>query len=366
MNNKEFIEKLKFADGKNTIYMWGTFGVVLTNAIIDGKARQYPSWYTPARVAKFKSLVGKGYFGFDCIGLMKGILWGWNGNLNSTYGGAKYASNGMPDTNANGYIRTCKEVSTNFSSIEPGEAVWMPGHIGVYIGNGEVIEASPAWANGVQKTKLSARRWEKHGKMPQIEYLKEEVKPIAILNTTANLNLRKGPSTSYTVLTVIPKGADVQVYSKANGWARASYKNITGYCSLSYLKEEMKNGMVIASVLNVRSGAGTSYRVKDQFKYGFVVDILDKVDNWYKIRYGTTVAYVSANYIQLTDADPTPISMKIQGKVVRCTALNIRRSPGGTRVGVYKAGDTVNIIEKTGGWYKTDKGYCSAYYIDLL
>ena len=29
-------------------------------------------------------------FGFDCVCLIKGILWGWNGNLNHVYGGATF------------------------------------------------------------------------------------------------------------------------------------------------------------------------------------------------------------------------------------------------------------------------------------
>lgn len=32
-------------------------------------------------------------FGFDCVCLIKGLLWGWNGNASKTYGGAGYAIN---------------------------------------------------------------------------------------------------------------------------------------------------------------------------------------------------------------------------------------------------------------------------------
>ena len=46
----------------------------------------------------------------------------------------------------------------------------MPGHCGVYIGGGQVVEATPKWNNGVQITALAARKWQKHGKLPYVVY----------------------------------------------------------------------------------------------------------------------------------------------------------------------------------------------------
>ena len=118
-------------------------------------------------------------FGFDCVNLIKGLLWGWSGDTGKTYGGAKYASNGVPDTNADGMIQLCKEVSTDFSKIEVGEAVWLKGHIGVYIGDGLAVESTPAWKNCVQVTAVhnigkksgyKGRKWTKHGKLPFVSY----------------------------------------------------------------------------------------------------------------------------------------------------------------------------------------------------
>ena len=49
-------------------------------------------------------------------------------------------------------ITKCTGVSTNFAGILPGEAVWLSGHIGVYVGGGKVIECTPAFKNCVQVT----------------------------------------------------------------------------------------------------------------------------------------------------------------------------------------------------------------------
>ena len=51
----------------------------------------------------------------------------------------------------------------------PGLAVWHDGHIGVYIGNGEVVEAMGT-RYGVVKTKLEGARWTHWLKIPYISY----------------------------------------------------------------------------------------------------------------------------------------------------------------------------------------------------
>lgn len=180
MKASTFIEKLKnIVTNYKTKYAWGCFGCPLTEAIVNSKAKQYPNQYSPAKRNELITAGKSGAFGFDCVNLIKGIAWGWNGDKTKTWGGANYASNGVPDINADQMITKCSGVSTNFSNIVPGEAVWLPGHIGVYVGDGVVIEATPKWNNGVQKSALEnigkvaglpSRRWSKHGKLPFILY----------------------------------------------------------------------------------------------------------------------------------------------------------------------------------------------------
>ena len=177
MNNLEFVEKLKgIANNYETLYVMGCFGAPMDAA----NKKRYTSNHSYNKTATRTKMIQQASndtFGFDCVGLIKGVLWGWTGNVKGTYGGAKYASNGVPDINADTMIKRCANVSTNFSNIEIGEAVWKTGHIGVYIGNGLVIESSPKWGNGVQITACNAnkvgynrRDWTKHGKLPYISY----------------------------------------------------------------------------------------------------------------------------------------------------------------------------------------------------
>jgi hypothetical protein len=186
MNNKEFVEKLKkVATDYKTLYVMGCLGSPLKGENIKRYCNNYAYNRQNKRTAMIKAAGNQNppVYGFDCVCLIKAILWGWDGDPNHTYGGASYATNGVPDIGADKMITKCSDLSTNFSNIEIGEAVWTNGHIGIYIGDGLAVECTPSWDNDVQitacncsKTGYNRRDWKKHGKLPYIEYAKEEVK----------------------------------------------------------------------------------------------------------------------------------------------------------------------------------------------
>ena len=118
----------------------------------------------------------------DCVCMIKGIVWGFNFNKSAAHGGAVINESICPDVNANGLINICKNVSTNFNNIEYGEVVHMSGHVGIYIGNGQVVE-STAWFGKTiisnigkdgKRTKdgKNGGYWQNHGKLPCIDYSK--------------------------------------------------------------------------------------------------------------------------------------------------------------------------------------------------
>ena len=81
-------------------------------------------------------------------------------------------------------IKQCVDVSEDFSAVEPGELVWLPGHCGIYIGDGLAAESTFEPESGVQlqcvlpmgvKTGMPATGWVKHGKLPWISYEETEV-----------------------------------------------------------------------------------------------------------------------------------------------------------------------------------------------
>lgn len=135
--------------------------------------------------------------------------------------------------------------------------------------------------------------------------------------TADSLRLRSEANTGSATMTKAPKGATVTVEEDVgNGWYKVTYGNQTGYMSGDWLtvsladgtvlpasegtEPEQKRGLITASSLNIRSGAGTSYKKEGSLKAGDVVDIVADLGNgWYQIDSG----YISAEYVTLVDAD---------------------------------------------------------------
>ena len=184
MTNKELTAKLiNVAKNYKTLYVMGCFGAPMTASNKKRYTQNHSYNRQPERTAMINA-ASADTFGFDCVCLIKGLLWGWNGNKNAVYGGATYTSNGVPDIGADQMIKVCKNVTTDFSKIEVGEAVWLEGHIGVYVGDGLAVECTPRWANKVQLTACNRnvsgynrRNWTKHGKLPYVEYVADATTP---------------------------------------------------------------------------------------------------------------------------------------------------------------------------------------------
>ena len=174
-----------------SLYVLGGIGAPLKAAYKSRYCNNLPFNRKPERTKKIKD-ASEDTFGFDCVGLIKGLLWGWEGDINAVYGGAVYASRGVPDIGADGMIGICREVSGDFSNIQAGEAVWLPGHIGIYIGNGWAVECTHRWGDGVQVTAVHnlrskedgvpGRVWQKHGMLPYIAYAQQaDASPVAFI-----------------------------------------------------------------------------------------------------------------------------------------------------------------------------------------
>lgn len=180
MKSTDFVSIAKdIATKYKTLYIMGCFGSPMNNTNKNRYCNNHSYNRQAIRSNKIRS-VSADTFGFDCVCLIKGILWGWKGNTGATYGGAVYNSNGVPDKNADQIMGYCSGVSTDFRNIVPGELVHMSGHVGIYIGDGLAVECTPIWKDGVQitavgnigrKTGYNTRTWVNHGKLNFIDYV---------------------------------------------------------------------------------------------------------------------------------------------------------------------------------------------------
>lgn len=161
--NKGLVEYAKSQIGLP--YWYATYGQIASESLYNAKKAKYPGYY---KATDFQSQYGKKVH--DCSGLIEGYLMS-----ESTTAAPKYIK--AYDYSANGLRAACKEKG-NIDTIPeiPGICVFFDGHVGIYIGNGEVIEAR-GHAYGVVKTKLKDRPWKWWGKHPNITYLVDESEP---------------------------------------------------------------------------------------------------------------------------------------------------------------------------------------------
>lgn len=143
-------ELIEFCKGKlGTPYVFGMKGEILTEALLQQLAAENPKVYTPQYITKARSFMGKHCT--DCSGL---ITW-CTGILRGSANYKETAREVRP-------IRTLDESMT-------GWALWKPGHIGVYIGNGKCIEAKGI-NYGTVETRAQDTPWVSVLKLKDIDY----------------------------------------------------------------------------------------------------------------------------------------------------------------------------------------------------
>ena len=130
------------------------------------------------------------------------------------------------------------------------------------------------------------------------------------VNTTAGLNVRTGPSTSYAKIATLSYGQSVNVLSTSNGWSKINYSGSTGYVSSQYLQSTKPSSssssetsqtvkyVNTTSGLNMRTGPATSYAKITTIAYGQSVNVLSTSNGWSKINYSGSTGYVSSQYLQ--------------------------------------------------------------------
>ncbi len=166
-NNLDLVKWAVHANESKWGYVYGTYGGVLDETLLGGKISQYPN-----EVGAYEDFIRQHWLGgrtADCVGLIKGYSW-----YNTETAHMEIGSNGMPDIAANAMFENASEKGTIDTIPEiSGLAVWHDGHIGIYIGNDEVIQAANTNV-GVIRTPIAQSGWTHWLKIPYISYNESE------------------------------------------------------------------------------------------------------------------------------------------------------------------------------------------------
>lgn len=135
---------------------------------------------------------------------------------------------------------------------------------------------------------------------------------------SGKLNVRKSASTGSTVLASLPKDSYITLISLSGNWYYVEYADGKyGYCHKDYIKLDSGKTATVSTnstSLNVRSGGGTNYAIKDTIPKGEIVIILSTSNGWSKILYnGTKTGFVSSEYLSTSTSsiNYSNISLKV-------------------------------------------------------
>lgn len=323
MKAAELVEiALEIAES-DTAYAKGCWGQELTQKLLDAKRTQstnMKTWYNAkskvepelTNYQRLSGLIGTGGRAYDCVCLIKGI--GWGGRANTT---GTYASNGVADVTADTLYKNTIDQTTPDKAI-PGMVLHASNHVGIYIGDGKVVEAAPSIGK-VGVTEISYQHWTGAGKLPWVDY-----------DNCAGATAGSSASTSSAALAAgdrvtICKGAkyggaakgkvvpakytdgDVFTVSKIqtnNGVLEALLRELTSWVPVSSLAlvevaaeppVAEKRTVGGCSYLNVRSGPGMSYRIVKVLKAGTMVEVYETSGGWSRIG---TDQWVSGTYLR--------------------------------------------------------------------
>ena len=196
--------------------------------------------------------------------------------------------------------------------------------------------------------------------------------------TSETLNVRSGAGSNFEVLYMVKKNDKVTVTDTSNGWYKVkNSEDKEGWVSSKYVSISESSETVSRSSsydqkevntngLNMRSGAGTSYRVITTLNKGTKVDVISESNGWSKIKYDGRLGYVYSTYLD----NIKPSYTNTTTKIVNTDSLNVRSGPStsNTIVGKLSKGTKVSVISESNGWskilYNNKECYVSSRYLN--
>ena len=183
------------------------------------------------------------------------------------------------------------------ASTESASLAVIPGNttVGIIAQSGNFYKVSYNGAVGyVQKTYLGNIKQSTGGgsSSTQTELEKGRV-------TASSLNVRASASSSGTLLDRLEYGTIVEIVAKRGDFYQIKYGGGAGYVSAGYV-EIVSDGSIkeTTASVNFRSGPGTSYESLGTLPAGTLVEVLAESGSWAQVRYGSQTGYVSTSYLQ--------------------------------------------------------------------
>lgn len=215
----------------------------------------------------------------------------------------------------------------------------------------------------------------------------EELNFPSNMTVSQKVEIRKGATESYPVVSSIPTGQKVIVIDKVTNsfgetWYRVDLGNVKGWGPADHFTTASSSGIqagkeavVNSDNVNVRKGATTSYEAIAKLSKGQIVKVIDSFTNknnelWYQIQTGTIKGWVNQEFLS-PKPEVNPAPPQATEKTVQADKTAVRRGAADT----YKAvtylvkGQKVRIIDTFKNsmgetWYRVDLGAVQGWVIE--
>ena len=211
-------------------------------------------------------------------------------------------------------------------------------------------------------------------------YLGEEgdANTIAYVRTnTRGLNLRNAPNGD--ILGSYPRGTQVTVLSADGAWSKVRVDGRTGDMSSQWLSSSKPGtqgpaiGTAVVSnprdtqVLFLRSEPSVASQSLGYYYNGKQVKLLEKLDGWYKVSVDGKTGYMMAKFLTVSSGITAGTAKVINPNGNSYVNFRSGASLSSAVLKTVPVGTTINVIEKTTDWTKTEidgvTGYISTWFL---
>jgi len=205
----------------------------------------------------------------------------------------------------------------------------------------------------------------------------------------SGINVREAASTDSAKVDMLEEGSQVEILGKEDEWFKVAYDNEYGvYISAEYVTVQNAVGEITSDNVNIRKNPSTSSTIVAAARTGDTVTVVAKDDEWLKIvRTNGDVAYVSADYVKgnmikyVADFDADDVeteeitssegdSATLYAVVTSSSGLNVRSeaTTDSSKLELLQPGDVMDVIEAGNKWVKVETasgniGFVSADYV---
>lgn len=195
--------------------------------------------------------------------------------------------------------------------------------------------------------------------------------------TTGKANIRKGPGTSYSIVSTVAKGTTLQKIGVTGTWTIVNWNDGTAYISTSLITagsgstntsgSTSSSSMQATANVNIRSGPGTNYSIVGWLAKGATITKTGTSGNWTRVTYNNQTAYISSAYLKTYSGTTTNTTTTTTSKtlLVCRVSTTIRNGPSTaySTIGYLDPGDTIEYLGTYGSWYKVVLGTHSEAYV---